>query len=257
MNTERRPTAIIADDEPLLRDRLAALLHKAWPELEIVAQARNGRDAVELCATHEPDIAFLDIKMPVITGIDAARLLPRGIRVVFVTAFDEYAVRAFETGAADYLVKPIEPARLAHTVVRLKEQLVLRASVSPDLDQMLAKLSAHLRPDQSPYLEWIRASVGQKVKLVAVNDIAFFQSDEKYTRVVTASGEMLIRKPIRELLDELDPQRFVQVHRATIVNLHMIEHVERSDADWLSLNVKGTSEVLRVSRNFVHLFKQM
>lgn len=257
MNTERRPTAIIADDEPLLRERLTSLLHAAWPELEILAQARNGREAVEHCATHEPDIVFLDIKMPVITGIDAARLLPRGIRVVFVTAFDEYAVRAFETGAADYLVKPIEPARLAQTVARLQEQIAQKNSTSPDLSSMLAKLSAHLRPDQSPYLEWIRASVGQKVKLVAVNDIAFFQSDEKYTRVVTASGELLIRKPIRELLDELDPQRFVQVHRATIVNLHMIEHVERSDADWLSLTVKGTAEVLRVSRNFVHLFKQM
>jgi DNA-binding LytR/AlgR family response regulator len=257
MNSMSGPAAIIADDEPLLRERLVSLLQAAWPELEIVGQARNGREAVELCATHEPDIAFLDIKMPVITGIDAARLLPRGIRVVFVTAFDEYAVRAFEAGAADYLVKPIEPQRLAATIARLREQLEQRSPSSPDLNEMLAKLSAHLRPDQSPYLEWIRASVGQKVKLVAVNDIAFFQSDEKYTRVVTASGELLIRKPIRELLDELDPQRFVQVHRATIVNLHMIEHVERSDADWLSLSVKGTSEVLRVSRNFVHLFKQM
>jgi DNA-binding LytR/AlgR family response regulator len=258
MNSTPAPTAIIADDEPLLRERLRSLLATAWPALSIVGEARNGREAVELGATLEPDIAFLDIKMPLITGIDAARMLPRDIRTVFVTAYDEYAVRAFETGAADYLVKPIEPKRLDQTVVRLQEHIALRHDRTADVGSLLARLSQHVRPDQSPYLEWIRASVGQKVKLIAVNDVLFFQSDEKYTRVVTANaGEVLIRKSIRELLDELDPQRFAQVHRATIVNLRAVEHVERSDADWLALNIRGSKESLRVSRNFVHLFRQM
>lgn len=251
------PTALIADDEPLLRERLATLLADAWPALQIVAQARNGREAVELCAAHEPGIAFLDIRMPLMSGIDAARMLPAGTRIVFVTAYEEYALRAFETGAVDYLVKPIDPVRLAATVERLKERMRWPASPSPHMEALLAQLSAHLRPNAPQHLEWIRASVGQQVRLVPVNDVLFFQSDDKYTRVVTPTTEVLIRKSIKELLDEIDPQRFAQIHRSTIVNLHAVDHVDRGDTDWLALHIKGSSETLRVSRNFVHLFRQM
>ncbi len=258
MNTHT-PTALIADDEPLLRERLVALLAAAWPTLQIVAQARNGREVVELCAAHEPDIAFLDIRMPLMSGIDAARMLFAGTRtrIVFVTAYEEYALRAFETGAVDYLVKPIDPARLAATVARLKERVLQPAVNSPDMEALLAQLSAHLRPNAPQHLEWIRASVGQQVRLVPVNDVLFFQSDDKYTRVVTPATEVLIRKSIKELIDEIDPKRFAQIHRSTIVNLHAVDHVDRGDTDWLALHIKGSNETLRVSRNFVHLFRQM
>jgi DNA-binding LytR/AlgR family response regulator len=155
------PTAIVADDEPLLRARLVSLLSMTWPQLTILPQAQNGREAVELCETHRPDIAFLDIRMPLISGIDVARMLPSSTRVVFVTAYDEYAVRAFEAGAADYLIKPIEPARLSATVDRLKASLHQASIKSRDMEAFLAELSAKIRPEQPKFLEWIRASVGQ------------------------------------------------------------------------------------------------
>ncbi|MCA2999212.1 MAG: LytR/AlgR family response regulator transcription factor [Burkholderiales bacterium] len=251
------PTAIVADDEPLLRARLVSLLSMTWPELTILPQAQNGREAVELCETHRPDIAFLDIRMPLISGIDVARMLPSSTRVVFVTAYDEYAVRAFEAGAADYLIKPIEPVRLSATVDRLKASLHQASIKSRDMEVFLAELSAKIRPEQPKFLEWIRASVGQRVKLIHVDDILYFRSYEKYTRVVTSTTEVLIRRSICDLLGELEPKRFVQIQRGAIVNLHAIDHVERTDADWLLLHVKGVNEALRVSRNFVHLFRQM
>ncbi len=251
------PTAIVADDEPLLRARLVSLLSMTWPQLTILPQAQNGREAVELCETHRPDIAFLDIRMPLISGIDVARMLPSPTRVVFVTAYDEYAVRAFEAGAADYLIKPIEPARLSATVDRLKASLHQASIKSRDMEAFLAELSAKIRPEQPKFLEWIRASVGQRVKLINVDDILYFRSYEKYTRVVTSTTEVLIRRSICDLRGELEPRRFVQIQRGAIVNLHAIDHVERTDADWLLLHVKGVNEALRVSRNFVHLFRQM
>jgi DNA-binding LytR/AlgR family response regulator len=177
------PTALVADDEPLLRARLVSLLSTAWPQLTILPQAQNGREAVELCETHRPDIAFLDIRMPLISGIDVARMLPSTMRVVFVTAYDEYAVRAFEAGAADYLIKPIEPARLTATVTRLKASLQQTSINGRDLNVLLSQLSTHMRPEQPRHLEWIRASVGSRVKLMHIDDILYFRSDEKYTRV--------------------------------------------------------------------------
>jgi DNA-binding LytR/AlgR family response regulator len=249
MNT---PCAVIADDEPLLRERLQTLLARLWPQLQIVGCARNGREAVEMVESQPVDIAFLDIRMPVMTGIEAARMLNRQTRVVFVTAFEEYAVRAFETGAIDYVVKPIDEERLAVTVGRLQERLPHQA---PDMSALLTSLAAQHRVPSS--LQWIRASVGNHVKLVSVADVLFFQSDEKYTRVVTTNGEVLIRKTIRELTDELDATQFAQIHRSTIVNLRAVDRVTRTPMDYLELNVKGASDVLRVSRNYVHLFRQM
>jgi DNA-binding LytR/AlgR family response regulator len=214
------PTALIADDEPLLRERMRSLLEKLWPELQIVAEARNGREAVEAANEKAPDIAFLDIRMPVMGGVEAARLLCDDMRVVFVTAFEEYALAAFDAGAVDYVVKPVEPERLERTVQRLKAAL---HHPPTDLNALLKQIAPHLKPPAPEHLRWIRASVGNSIRLVAVDDVLFFNSDDKYTRVVTANGEVLIRKSIKELLDELDPANFVQVHRATLVNLRRVE----------------------------------
>ncbi|MFM2399612.1 MAG: Transcriptional regulatory protein BtsR [Pseudomonadota bacterium] len=248
------PTAIIADDEPLLRERLAGMLHSLWPELQIVGQARNGREAVELVDLHKPAIAFLDIRMPVMTGLEAARAIGADAHVVFVTAFEEYAVKAFEAGALDYVVKPYDAARLALAVARVRERV---AQPAREMDALLRDLSVRLAAPKPVYLQWIRASVGQSVRLAAVADVLFFQSDEKYTRVVASQGELLIRKTIKELIDELDPQQFAQIHRATIVRLGAIARVERTGADFLDLHLQGSGDVLKVSRSYTHLFKQM
>jgi DNA-binding LytR/AlgR family response regulator len=248
------PTALIADDEPLLRDRLRGLLAELWPELDIVAEARNGREAVEAANAKSPDIAFLDIRMPVMGGVEAARLLCIDTRVVFVTAFEEYALAAFDAGAVDYVVKPIEPERLQRTVQRLKAAL---HHPPTDLNALLKQIAPHLKPPAPEHLRWIRASVGSSIRLVAVDDVLFFNSDEKYTRVVTAGGEVLIRKSIKELLDELDPIHFVQVHRSTIVNLRRVERVDRTTTDNLDLKMRDSTEVVRVSRSYTHLFRQM
>jgi DNA-binding LytR/AlgR family response regulator len=248
------PTALIADDEPLLRDQLRSRLKLLWPALNIVAEARNGREAVEAANEHSPDIAFLDIRMPVMGGVEAARLLCVDTRVVFVTAFEEYAIAAFDAGAVDYVVKPVETERLQRTVQRL--QVALHHPPA-DLNQLLKQIAPHLKPPSPVHLRWIRASVGNSVRLVPVDDVLFFNSDEKYTRVVTASGEVLIRKSIKELLDELDPNDFTQVHRSTIVNLRRIERVDRTTTDNLDLRMRDSSEVVRVSRSYTHLFRQM
>jgi DNA-binding LytR/AlgR family response regulator len=249
-----QPTAIIADDEPLLRERLQQLLGNLWPELQIVAAARNGKEAVEAVDAHRPRVAFLDIRMPLMTGLQAAQQLAgQDTHIVFVTAFEEYAVKAFEAGAVDYIVKPFDEERLAHTVARLQQRI---AAPAADMQAWLTQFAQKLAP-ATAYLQWIRASVGTQVRLVPVNEVLFFQADEKYTRVVTASGELLIRKAIKELTDELDPKQFVQIHRATVVNLHAIDHVLRNPVDYWELKLKGSAEVLRVSRNHLHLFKQM
>jgi DNA-binding LytR/AlgR family response regulator len=247
-------TAIIADDEPLLRERLTGMLHSLWPELQIVGQARNGREAVELVDLHKPAIAFLDIRMPVMTGLEAARAIGADAHVVFVTAFEEYAVKAFEAGALDYVVKPYDAARLAVALERVRQRV---AQPAREMDALLRDLSVRLAAPKPVYLQWIRASVGQSVRLVAISDVLFFQSDEKYTRVVTPQGELLIRKTIKELIDELDPQQFAQIHRASIVRLGAIARVDRTGADFLDLHLQGSDEVLKVSRSYTHLFKQM
>jgi DNA-binding LytR/AlgR family response regulator len=259
--TDKHPTALIADDEPMLRKALTRLLAQAWPELEIVAEARNGRDAVEQFEAELPDICFLDVQMPGLSGVEAARHIGRRARVVFVTAFDQYAVQAFEHGALDYLVKPVEPARLADTVDRLKERL-LTAQPALDAEALIEQLAVRLRKDSAPAkLQWIRASVGQTVRMIAVDDIDSLRSDEKYTRIAWRDDgkptEALIRTPLKELVAQLDPTQFAQVHRAVVVNLHAISHVTRGENETAQVHLKGRSEVLPVSRNYLHLFRQM
>jgi DNA-binding LytR/AlgR family response regulator len=257
------PTALIADDEPLLRERLAAHLTRLWPELVIVGQARNGREAVELFEDHAPQVVFLDVHMPGLSGIDAARSMVRRAQIVFVTAYEQYAVQAFEQGAIDYLVKPFDEARLAETVQRLKERLRPRRSVAeaPDgaLDAVLERLAGDLRNrgEARRWLQWIKASVGTTLRLIPVGQVVFLRSDEKYTLVVWDGGEALIRKTIRELADELDPDRFAQIHRSVIVNLARIAQVTRGLNETADVHLTGRNEVLPVSRSYLHLFRQM
>jgi DNA-binding LytR/AlgR family response regulator len=254
-------TALIADDEPLLRERLRALLQRCWPELEVVAEARNGREAVELFDQWAPQVVFLDVHMPGLSGIEAARSVARRAQVVFVTAFEQYAVQAFEQGAIDYLVKPFDEERLADTVQRLRQRLAQpEPAVSPVLEAVLDGLSAELKRRggvPSTYLQWIKASVGQSVRLIPVEQIAYLRADEKYTLVVWEGGEALIRKTIRELADELDPSRFVQTHRSVIVNLHQVVQVTRGVNETAEVQLKGRRELLPVSRSYLHLFRQM
>jgi len=260
--TARRPTALIADDEPLLRKSLQRLLAQAWPELDVVVQARNGREAVEQFEALQPDMCFLDVHMPGLSGVEAARYIGRRAHLVFVTAFDQYALQAFEQGALDYLVKPVEPTRLADTVARLQERL-RAAQPLPDTDALLDHLLARLRKDAGPTsLQWIRASVGQTVRMIAVDEIDFLRSDEKYTRIAWRGdqgngGDALIRTPLKELVAQLDAAQFAQVHRAVVVNLRAISHVTRGDNETAQIHLRNRSEVLPVSRNYVHLFRQM
>lgn len=262
------PTALIADDEPLLRERLRSLLQRLWPELEVVAEARNGREAVELFDEHSPDIVFLDVHMPGLNGVEAARSIARRAEVVFVTAFEQYAVTAFEQGALDYVVKPFDEARLADTVQRLKDRVVRRGAQHPALaaevpasrlDAVIDQMAAELRRRvaSGSWLQWIKASVGNSVRLIPVEQVAYLRSDEKYTLVVWDGGEALIRKSIRELADELDPERFAQVHRSVIVNLHQVSQVTRGANETAEVHLKGRSELLPVSRSYVHVFRHM
>ena len=247
-------TAVIADDEPLLRAQLRSRLAKLWPELAIVHEMENGRDVERVLAEHAPTLFFLDIHMPGVNGLEAARAEGKRAHVVFVTAYDRYAVEAFEQGAIDYVLKPFNEERLSTTVARLKERL---SGGPPAIEDLVLKLAERIAGKPSDTLKWIKASVGQSVRLIPVEDILFFQSDEKYTRVVTGDGEVLIRKPIKELLDELDPEKFWQVHRATVVNVDAIASVRRGMKDQAEIGLKGSAETLVVSRNFTHLFKQM
>ncbi|HEV2606692.1 MAG TPA: LytTR family DNA-binding domain-containing protein [Xanthomonadaceae bacterium] len=260
--TVSRPTALIADDEPLLRKSLTRLLAQAWPELQVVVQARNGREAVEQYEAQQPDICFLDVHMPGLSGVEAARLIGRRAHLVFVTAFDQYAVQAFEHGALDYLVKPVEPARLADTVARLQERLRVAQPV-PDTEALLEQLTTHLQKKKGPApLQWIRASVGQALRLIPVDEIDFLRSDEKYTLIAWRGdggkpGEALIRTPLKELVAQLDATHFVQVHRSVVVNLRAISHVTRGENETADIHLKGRTEVLPVSRSYLHLFRQM
>ena len=255
-------TALIADDEPLLRERLRAHLARLWPELQIAAEARNGREAVELFELHQPQIVFLDVHMPGQNGIEAARSVARRALIVFVTAYEQYAVQAFEQGALDYLVKPFDEQRLADTVARLKARVAGRDAAdakSPALETVLDDLAAELRrrSGAASFLQWIKASVGTSVRLIPVEQVAYLRADEKYTLVVWEGGEALIRKTIRELPDELDPSRFAQIHRSVIVNLRRVSQVTRGPNDSADVHLQGRSERLPVSRSFLHLFRQM
>jgi DNA-binding LytR/AlgR family response regulator len=258
-------TAVIADDERLMREQLRARLAEVWPELEIVAEAKNGQEAIELVRAHKPDLVFLDIRMPEKTGLEAAREIGEACHVVFITAYNEYAVEAFESGAVDYVLKPAERDRLELTVARLKKRVGTKPS---DLSTLLEKLAARLDgaategapgggPAPGKYLQWIQASMGQQIRMIPVADVLFFTSDEKYTRVQTETYEALIRKPIKELVDELDPELFWQIHRATIVNVKAIVGIARDFRGRQLVQVKGHAAKLEVSRNYTHLFKQM
>ena len=264
---------VIADDERLMRDQLRTRLAQVWPALEIVAEAKNGIEAVECVSTWRPDVIFLDIRMPGLTGIEAARhiaqlevgddgFLPE---MVFVTAYDQYAIDAFEQGVADYVLKPAESDRLQITAQRLQERLRQRESArtssngseSVPLQQWLHALSARLNGQPMAYLKWLQASVGQTVQMVDVDDVLFCISDEKYTRVQTASQEFLIRKPIKELVDVLDPKLFWQIHRSTLVNVKAIAGIQRDDRGRQQVLVKARPDKLTVSRSASHLFKGM
>jgi DNA-binding LytR/AlgR family response regulator len=261
--------AVIADDERLMREQMRSRLSEVWPELQIVAEAKNGLEAVQMVREHRPDIVFLDIRMPGLTGVEAARqiaqleldddtLLPE---IVFVTAYDQYAIEAFEQGVADYVLKPAERERLALTVERLKKRLATRgtaeASGAP-IQQLLHRLAAQLNPGATAsYLKWIQASVGASIQMIPVAEVLFFISDEKYTRVQTAQVEALIRKPIKELVDEVDPQLFWQIHRSTLVNVNAVAGVARDFRGRQIVSVKGHPEKLEVSRSYSGLFKGM
>ncbi|MBI5279729.1 MAG: response regulator transcription factor [Burkholderiales bacterium] len=258
-----QPTALIADDEPLLRDELAQMLARAWPQLQVVARVRNGREAVEQAAALQPDICFLDIHMPGMSGVEAAKRIGHGPHLVFVTAFEQYALQAFEQGALDYLVKPVDAARLASTVARLQDRL--RAAVPaalPDalLDQLAAQLQAR-RGAPAP-LTWLRASSAGVLRMIHVDDIDFLRSDEKYTLVGWrgengAPMESLIAMPLKALLPQLDAARFAQVHRSVVVNLRSVRHVVRNENETATIHLKGRSETLPVSRSYVELFRSM
>ncbi len=270
------PRAVIADDERLMREQLRARLAEAWPELEIVAEARNGLEAVELVREHRPEVVFLDIRMPGATGVEAARQIaqlppPDGAddeallpEIVFITAYDQYAVEAFEQGVADYVLKPAERERLALTVQRIRQRLAARADGSldappgPHLQALLHQLTARLNPGQAPqHLQWIQATVGPSIQMIPVDEVLFFISDEKYTRVQTAQVEALIRKPIKELVDEVDPRAFWQIHRSTLVAVKAIAGVTRDFRGRQIVSVRGHGEKLEVSRSYAGLFKGM
>ena len=258
----KMPTALIADDEPLLRTSLARLLKETWPELEIVAQARNGREAVEQFEALTPDVCFLDVHMPGLSGVEAARMIGRRAHLVFVTAYDQYAVEAFRHDALDYLVKPLEAARLADTVARLQARL--RATQpAPDTTALLEQIAAHLAKKRGPEpLRFIHASVGSSLRVIPVDEIDFLRSDDRYTLIAWRGdagkpGEALIRTPLKELVDQLDPAHFVQVHRSVVVNKRAISHVTRGENETASIHLKARPDVLPVSRSYLHLFRQM
>ncbi|MDE2368653.1 MAG: response regulator transcription factor [Burkholderiales bacterium] len=251
-------TALIADDEPALARALQARLATLWPELEIVAVARNGSEAAERIAALQPDFAFLDIQMPGLSGLEVAQGIEGATRVVFVTAYDEYAVDAFEQAALDYLLKPVRSERLQRTVARLRE-----APQPPAEDPRLLDALRRLLPDSRPLpapaarLRWIRASRGEMTQQIDVDEVLYFHADDKYTCVRTAGAEHLIRTSIAELAAQLDPERFWQVHRSTIVNLAHLEGTRRDEASRLYVRIRGQGQELPVSRAYVHLFKAM
>jgi len=251
------PSAVVADDERLMREQIIDRLKEAWPELLIVGEASNGREAIAMVHSLHPDIVFLDISMPGMDGIETARALAGRAHVVFVTAHDQYAISAFEHGAVDYLLKPAEPERVALTCQRLRERL----KQAPDpMSEVLEQLSQRLGAGdlkRREYLRWVQASVGANIRMIPTSEILFFRAEDKYTLVKTRTFEALIRKPIKELIEELDPDEFWQIHRSTVVRVEAVEHVSRDFRGHQIVHVRGSDEKLEVSRTFNHLFKQM
>jgi DNA-binding LytR/AlgR family response regulator len=260
------PTCVVAEDESLLREALVSALRQAWPELSIVAECADGGSALEAIAELQPDVAFLDIRMPGLTGLEVAAStvsVSPNTQVVFVTAYDQYAIDAFDKGAVDYLLKPIQPERLAQTVQRVQARLAAPAlppgggeALAALLDQLTASLPRKLG-EGAPPLAWLTASTGNATRLIMVDEVVFFRADHKYTTVMTASGEALLRKPIKDLLEVLDPQVFKQIHRATVVNLKAIDSITRDDTGRGLIKLKSRPEVLTVSQPFMHLFRAM
>ncbi len=246
-------TALIAEDEPLMRERLLGALKLVWPELIIAGVANNGVEAVDLWNQHRPDVAFLDIRMPGKTGLEVAAEIGDAAHIVFITAFDEYAVQAFENGAADYLLKPVETDRLATAVARVKKRL---NSAPADLTGLLGHLLNQNAKSTASKLKWIRASLGNHTKLINVEEVLFFQSDTKYTRIVLKESEALVRTPLKELIDGLDEEIFWQVHRGTIINANAIDRAVREVPEKLVVHIQVQKEKLPVSRQYFHLFKQ-
>jgi len=246
------PCALIAEDEPMLRAQLRSRLNEAWPDLACILEAENGDQALALVAEHSPDVVFLDIRMPRKSGLDVARSLAGRCHVVFVTAYDEYAIAAFDEGAVDYVLKPVTAERMAKVVARVKARL---ATPPADLAALLHRLG--MREESGAPLKWIRASLGNVMQMIAVADVVYFRAEDKYTKVVTHDSEALIRKPIKDLYDELDQEAFWLIHRATIVNLHAIARVERDLRDQPVITLKSRPERLAVSRSFAHRFKSM
>ena len=274
------PRTLIADDERLMREQLRTRLREVWPELEIVAEAKNGQEAVLLTEQLHPDVVFLDIRMPVLTGVDAARQIAQlatydeasgwpGCEIVFITAYDQYAVQAFEQGVVDYVLKPADPDRLRLTVQRIQQRMAERASAagkgaqalmsthSPDMQQLLQRLADQINPGRAPKLQWIQATVRQTIQMIPVADVLFFISDEKYTRVQTATQEALIRTPIKELVEQIDMTLFWQIHRSTLVNIKAIAGVSRDERGRQLVSVRGHGEKLEVSRSYAGLFRGM
>ena len=236
---------LIAEDEPLMRERLIMQLTKLWPQAEIVMVAENGNDAWDGYLEHEPDLVLLDIRMPGLSGIEVAQRIGKNAQIIFITAYDQYAIDAFDAGAIDYLLKPVQEERLQKAIERVQDKL-----------RNVSQNALHTTSHDLTSMKWIKASVGKQIKLIDVDEVLFFQSDTKYTRVVLAEYEALLRTPLKDLLDGLDSDKFWQVHRSTVVNAKAIAAAERIDAERMQILVKGHSEKLLVSRNFTYLFRE-
>ena len=256
MSTKPVTALIVADEQPM-RDQLRLRLQEAWPELSILGEASNGVDAVSMAAQLKPDIVFLDIRMPGQSGIEAARHMYESCHIVFVTAYDQYALDAFEHGAMDYLLKPVSPERLRRTCDRLRTRLTRAPQdIGAQLEQLTRALQQGGGKPQE-YLRWIQAQVGSSLRMISTKEVLFFRSDEKYTVVQTAQAEMLIRKTLKELEAELDPKEFWRIHRSTLVRVDAIAEVARDDRGRQMLKVRNFAGALEVSRNHSHLFQQM
>ncbi|MBV1776586.1 LytTR family DNA-binding domain-containing protein [Burkholderiaceae bacterium DAT-1] len=258
MNELQSPTAILADDEPNLLEHLRQTLSRMWPELKILACCKNGLEARAALGEYQPDIAFLDIQMPGLSGLDVAASVG-DVHYVFITAYDEFAVQAFEQDAVDYILKPVAEERLARSITKLKDQLASHAPrTNQQLIAQLKQALGHAAPLlSSPKLSWIRASIGQDIHMVAVEDVCYFQSTDKYTSVITADSEYLIRTPLKELMEQLDPDFFWQVHRSTVINVREIREAKRDATGKVTLFLRSRAEKIAVSRAYSHLFRQM
>jgi DNA-binding LytR/AlgR family response regulator len=245
--------ALIAEDEPLLAAELKDELARAWPVLEVCAVVHDGHAALAAADEHRPDVLFLDVQMPGLDGLEVARILGTRAHVVFITAFDHYAVQAFDEGAVDYLLKPLDAARLARALQRLKQRI---GQAPADLGGLVNRVRAQAPEDRTP-LRWLTVQIGRELRLITVDEICYLRADNKYVAVVTAEGEALISTPLKELLARLDPEVFWQVHRGTVVNVNAVRSVARSVAGKLALQLKQRAEKLEVSATYAHRFKQL